>query len=118
MGAEINPEGKDWGDEGLGRFLAGRPATAALAAENMGKHKVPTLRNVDKRPEPAFVKAYMHNGFFKSLPDVVRFYNARDKGGFPPPEVEANVNRDEMGNLGLTEAEEGALVAFLRTLSD
>ena len=27
--------------------------------------RVPTLRNVDKRPRPDFVKAYGHNGYFK-----------------------------------------------------
>ena len=114
----FNPDGKDWVDKGLGGFLAGRPGTAAYAAENMGKHKVPTLRNVDKRPDGDFVKAFMHNGFFKSLEEVVRFYNVRDKGGFPPPEVAANVNRDELGDLGLTESEEADIVAFMRTLSD
>jgi len=40
--------------------------------------------------------------------DVVRFYIARDKGGFPPAEVVANVNRKEMGDLGMAEAEENA----------
>jgi hypothetical protein len=32
--------------------------------------------------------------------------------------VAANVNDAELGNLGLTLAEEAALVAFLRTLND
>jgi cytochrome c peroxidase len=36
------------------------------------------LRNVDKRAQPDFVKAYMHNGYFKSLKEVVHFYNTRD----------------------------------------
>jgi hypothetical protein len=40
--------------------------------------KTPTLRNVDKRPRPDFVKAYMHNGYLKSLKEVVHFYNTRD----------------------------------------
>ncbi|MCB9899272.1 MAG: hypothetical protein H6825_14805, partial [Planctomycetes bacterium] len=40
--------------------------------------KVPTLRNVDKRPGPGFVKAYMHDGAFKSLEEVVHFYNTRN----------------------------------------
>jgi len=30
------------------------------------------------RPTPSFVKAYMHNGYFKSLKEVVHFYNTRD----------------------------------------
>ena len=115
---KFNPEGKNWIDEGLGGYLKSVPRYAKQAAENMGKHKVPTLRNVDLRPAPGFIKVYMHNGAFKSLKDVVHFYNARDKGGFPPPEVKVNLNMDEMGNLGLTGAEEDAVVAFLKTLND
>ena len=104
------------------------------AGETLGKFKVPTLRNVDSRPEPDFVKAYGHNGFFKSLKGIVHFYNTRDTlpacpKGFteaqalanncwPPPEIAVNVNTKEMGNLGLTSDEEDAIVAFLRTLSD
>jgi cytochrome c peroxidase len=38
----------------------------------------PTTRNSDKRPYPTFVKAYMHNGVFKSLKQVVHFYNKRN----------------------------------------
>ena len=38
----------------------------------------PTLRNVDKRPRPDFIKAYGHNGYFKSLKEIVHFYNTRD----------------------------------------
>jgi cytochrome c peroxidase len=71
------------------------------------------MRGADKRPSPNFVKAYMHNGVFKSLKDVVHFYNKRniavDPSGkeiafdlrkgppsgytplFPPPEVLDNV---------------------------
>jgi cytochrome c peroxidase len=28
---------------------------------------------VDKRPDPGFVKAYGHNGYFKSLKEIVHF---------------------------------------------
>ena len=37
---------------------------------------------------------------------------------WPEPEVAENVNTDELGNLGLTDAEEAAIVAFMQTLSD
>ena len=47
-------------------------------AEFRGLFKAPTLRGTDKRPSPDFVKAYMHNGVFKSLKDVVHFYNKRN----------------------------------------
>ena len=60
----------------------------------------------------------MHNGVFKSLKEVVHFYNTRDVEEWPPPEVPENVNTDELGDLGLTDAEENAVVAFMKTLSD
>jgi len=117
-GSPVNPEGAAWIDPGLGGFLATNPALASKAAENMGKHKVPTLRNVAKAPTPNFPKAYMHNGVFKSLKEVVHFYNTRDDGTWPAPEVAENVNTEELGNLGLTDQEEDAIVAFMETLSD
>ncbi len=107
---KINPDGEDWVDLGLGGFLGN--------SDQNGKQKVPTLRNVDKRPEEGFVKAYAHNGFFKSLEEIVHFYNTRDVEAWPDPEVEVHVNTDELGDLGLTAEEEAAIVAFLRTLSD
>jgi cytochrome c peroxidase len=133
--ATFNPEGKDWVDVGLGATLAKDPLYAALAEANMGKVKVPTLRNVDMRPSPGFVKAFMHNGYFKSLKSVVHFYNTRDTKPrcndqmtrdadamridcWPAPEVEANLNKDEMGDLKLTDAEEDAIVAFMKSLTD
>jgi len=134
-GSPINPEGRDWIDPGLGGFLLTRPEWAAMADENMGKHKVPTLRNVAKGFGKGFPKAYAHNGYFKSLKGIVHFYNTRDikptcpdpfttekdalrMNCWPAPEVTDNVNTDELGNLGLTDAEEDALVAFMETLSD
>ncbi len=97
-----------------------------------GKQKVPTLRNLDKRGAPSGAKSYMHNGVFKSLEQVVHFYNTRDVlpdcatlaapafgiNCWPAPEVLENVNHDELGNLGLTPTEEAAVVAYLKTLSD
>jgi cytochrome c peroxidase len=119
-------------DHGLGAFLL-HTDWAALAAGERGKMKVPTLRNVDLRPYPGAVKAYMHNGVFKSLEEVVHFYNTRDVlvqcgpgatramwgvSCWPAPEVAENMNTSELGNLGLSPGDEAALVAFLRTLSD
>jgi len=116
----LNPDGPAWVDKGLGGFLETVDRYKAYAAENMGKHRTPTLRNVDKRPAPGFVKAFMHNGYFRSLKDVVRFYNTRDiaGAGWPAPEVAANLNRTEMGNLGLTDDEETAIVDFMEALTD
>ena len=130
MPSRFNPEGKRYVDPGLAGFLRTRREYRSQAAANLGKHKVPTLRNVDLRPAPDFVKAYTHNGYFKDLKELVHFYNTRDvlprcrAGGkpgrdcWPSPEVSRNLNRDEMGNLGLTEEEEEAIVAFMKTLSD
>jgi cytochrome c peroxidase len=130
-----NPAGRKWIDLGLGGFLQTQPEWRKYAKENMGRHKVPTLRNVDKRPYPTFIKSYMHNGYFTSLEAVVSFYNTRDvkprcpsvftpeaealaRGCWPAPEVPQTVNREEMGNLNLTADEEKALVAFMKTLND
>ena len=60
----------------------------------------------------------MHNGAFKSLKEVVHFYNTRDAAEWPAPEVAENMNTDELGDLGLSDAEEDAIVAFMGTLSD
>jgi cytochrome c peroxidase len=115
-----NPFGRDWVDTGLGGFLkaAGYPADVYEAA--WGMQKVPTLRNVTLAPTKHFIKAYSHNGYFKSLWEIVHFYNTRDVpgAGWPAPEVPENVNTSELGNLGLNHGEELAIVAFLNTLSD
>jgi cytochrome c peroxidase len=130
----FNPLGAAWVDLGLGGFLATRSDFQSRAEENNGKQKVPTLRNVDLRPSAQFVKAYGHNGYFKTLAGIVHFYNTRDVKDqcpdghteaqaladdcWPAPEVAANVNHAELGNLHLTALQERAIVAFLKTLSD
>lgn len=127
----FNPEGTAWVDPGLGGFLDTQQQWQQQARLQFGKHKVPTLRNVDKRPEPGFVKAFGHNGYFKTLKEIVHFYNTRDtlpickpgdKGEriscWPLPETALNMNITELGNLGLSDTEEDAIVAFMQTLSD
>ncbi len=139
LGIPQNPENPagvapDFVDPGLGGFLmnVGYPEDVYMA--EWGKQKVPTLRNVDLRPDDDFVKAYGHNGYFKTLEGIVHFYNTRDvkptcpglyteaealaADCWPAPEVAENVNTDELGDLGLTLEEERAIVAFLKTLSD
>jgi len=115
-----NPDGENWVDTGLGGFLQAAGYSETVWGPEWGKQKVPTLRNVDLRPAKKFMKAYSHNGYFKSLGEIVHFYNTRDVpgAGWPPPEVADNVNTTEMGNLGLNRGEELAIVAFLQTLSD
>ena len=104
-------------------------AWKALAPEFDGRFRVPTLRNVDKRPRSDFVKAYGHNGYFKSLKEIVHFYNSemccrnakvvrQGKGLVPaPPETSQNLN-PTCCNLGLSDQQENDLVAFLKTLTD
>ena len=115
----FNPLGASWIDMGLGGYLKSAGFVASVYEPEFGKFKIPTLRNVDKRPDASFVKAYGHNGYFKSLGDIVHFYNTRDVSGagWPAPEYTANMT-SEVGNLGLTPTEEEAIVAFLKTLTD
>jgi cytochrome c peroxidase len=115
-----NSAGEAWVDPGLGGYLESADYSAEVYDAAMGKMKVPTLRNVDLRPTKGFIKAYAHNGYFKSLEEIVHFYNTRDVpgAGWPAPEVAANINTTELGNLGLNKGEEMAIVAFLKTLSD
>ena len=101
---DLNPEGFAFVDLGLGKTLND--------PRHNGKFRVPTLRNVAVTPP------YMHNGVFKTLFNVLAFYNTRDVTEWPDPEVSGNVNMDELGNLKLTNTELEDLVAFLKTLTD
>ena len=114
----INPDGMNWIDPGLGGFLQSAGYSEDVYMAEWGKHKVPTLRNVDLRPYPEFVKAFGHNGFFKSLKEITHFYNTRNVEMWDAPEVPETLNTDELGDLGLTDEEEDAIVAFMKTLSD
>jgi cytochrome c peroxidase len=87
-------------------------------AEN-GKFKVMTLRNI------GLTAPYGHNGLFTQLKDIVHFYNTRDVPGslprgmdWPMPEYPDTINTDELGNLGLSDDDEDALVEFMKTLDD
>jgi len=104
LSPDLNPDGFAFVDLGLGKTVND--------PEQNGKFRVPTLRNV------AVTSPYMHNGVFKTLFNVVAFYNTRDVAGWPAPEVSENVNMAELGKLGLTNQELEDLVAFLKTLTD
>ena len=84
-----NPLGANFIDYGLGDFLypyLGLPAADLAQGDPLaidGTFKTPTLRNVDMRPSPTFIKCYMHNGVFKSLKQVVHFYNTRNLTTYP-----------------------------------
>ncbi|MGJ5816044.1 cytochrome-c peroxidase [Paludibaculum fermentans] len=85
-----------------------------LGPQENGRFKVSTLRNI------AIAPPYGHNGYFQTLKELVHFYNTRDVASekWPAPEVDENVNRDELGHLGLTAEEEDAIVSFLEALTD
>jgi len=141
LGIPPNPENPalvadpDFRDKGLGGFLEFRGEPEEVWQPELGRMKVPTLRNVGAKPTPESVKAYAHNGYFKTLKGIVHFYNTRDVkqecpnplttmedalalGCWPAPEIADNVNTSELGDLGLTDEEEDAIVAFLETLTD
>jgi cytochrome c peroxidase len=140
-GYVANRNGASFVDFGVGGFLAnGHPLSQPsavdarwqhLVPQTRGRFQVPTLRNVDKRPNDGFVKAFGHNGYFKSLKEIVHFYNTRDvlprcapddpregTGCWPAPEETANMNKSRIGHLGLSDAEEDAVVSFMQTLTD
>ncbi|MCB1845853.1 MAG: hypothetical protein KDI04_00325 [Halieaceae bacterium] len=55
--------------------IVGQPSHAPTISSGRPSFKTPTLRQVDTRESPEFVKAYAHNGYFKSVESIVHFYN-------------------------------------------
>ena len=102
----VNPAGPNFIDLGIGAVVS--------QPEHNGKFRVPTLRNI------AISGPYFHNGSFKTLKEVIHFYNVRDvnPNELAASEVRENVNRDELGDLKLSVEEEGQLEKFLETLTD
>jgi cytochrome c peroxidase len=152
FGFTPNPAGFTYTDFGLGTFLRSGYASAAnpnaswkqFASTSDGQMQVMTARNValtppqcptTEAPGPYFQKEFFHNGYIKSLKQLVHFYNTRDlyrqpvESGncpagtvekvtcWPEPEVPQNLDMTT-GNLGLTDTEENQIVAFLQTLND
>jgi cytochrome c peroxidase len=107
IGAPANTNVHPEADPGLGN------TAYANKQDERGKFKVPSLRNI------ARTAPYIHNGVFKNLRETVAFYNSRDTSKkWGKPDVEANVNKDELGNLKLKESDIDDIVAFLKTLDD
>jgi cytochrome c peroxidase len=92
--------GKNLNDKG--RFVISEKA------EDIGSFKVPGLRNI------AQTAPYMHNGMFKTLAEVIDYYNEPDKV------VVNSINRDTLLKepLNLTNQEKKDLENFLLSLSD
>ena len=152
-----SPEERYTGD---GYFNIGTPRNVAIPGNpepnigvaattgnpaHTGQHKTPTLRNVDKRRGKGFIKAFMHNGYFKTLKGVVHFYNTSNVNGptaasfgvtrcdpgvgltekdalanncWPEPEFTGNIPFFILGSRNLTDEEEDAVVAYMKTFSD
>ncbi|MBB1192936.1 cytochrome-c peroxidase [Flavobacterium sp. SOK18b] len=90
-------------DQDLGRF------TQYKMAQLKHAFKTPTLRNI------AQTGPYMHNGVFKTLEEVVVFYN---EGGGAGNSITVENQTLPSDKLNLTLKEQKALVAFMKTLSD
>ena len=113
------------------------------ADANFGKHKVSTLRNIDLTPPyghngffpnlTSIVQFYNTRdplqcskvGGTEVTPALLAdgkipgYPEGKDNGFcWPPPEINVNVNPEELGNLGLTPTEVDQLVAFLKALTD
>ena len=154
FGFTANPFGFAFRDLGLGTFLRSGPGSwpspndewTQFAPTSDGQMQTSTARNValvppqcptTEAPGPYFQKEFFHNGYIKSLKQLVHFYNTRDVPAFmfnvtsghcpkgtiekvtcwPMPEVKNNEDMT-VGNLGLSDTEENQIVAFLQTLSD
>lgn len=74
-----------------------------------GKFITPSLRNI------ALTAPYMHDGRFQSLEEVVAHYAS---GVERSPTLDPNIAKHPVGGLPLTEEDQSALVAFLKTLTD
>jgi cytochrome c peroxidase len=149
-----NPAGFTYSDFGLGTFLRSGFGSAPnpnatwkpFAETSDGQMQTSTARDValappqctggTEAPGPYFQKEFFHNGYIKSLKQLVHFYNTRDlykqpiESGdclaegltervncWPAAEVPQNIDMT-VGNLGLTSAEEDQIVVFMKTLSD
>lgn len=86
----------------VGRFAITKDST------HIGDFKIPGLRNV------GVTAPYMHNGMFKTLKEVIAYYNN------PDAVVKDGKNRDLALSkpLGLTENEMSDIEAFLKALTD
>ncbi|MDB6157524.1 MAG: Cytochrome c peroxidase family protein [Gammaproteobacteria bacterium] len=152
FGFTANPAGFGFRDLGLGSFLRSVAAPnpnstwTQFAPKSDGLMQTSSARNVamtpsscptTEAPGPYFQKEFFHNGYIKSLKQLVHFYNTRDKRGYafnvtsghcpkgtiekvncwPKPEVPNNLDMT-IGDLGLSDHEEDLIVVFMRTLTD
>ena len=74
-----------------------------------GMFKTPTVRNSE------LTAPYMHNGVYKTLEEVMNFYNLGGGGGMG---FNLPYQTLPFDNLQLSKKEEKALIAFMKTLTD
>ena len=153
FGFTPNPFGFGYRDLGMGTFLRSGFGSGPnpnsfwtqFAPMVDGQFQVSSARDVamtppqcptTEAPGPYFQKGFFHNGYIKSLKQLVHFYNTRDTSFaipvtsghcpegtiervtcWPMPEVRNNLDMTT-GMLGLTDTEENQIVAFLQTLTD
>jgi cytochrome c peroxidase len=152
FGFTPNPFGFGYRDLGLGNFFRSGFGSATnpnstwiqFAPTSDGQMQVLTARDVamvppqcptTEAPGPYFQKEFFHNGYAKSLKQLVYFYNTRDVFPFkvtsgncpqgttekvncwPMPEVPNNIDMT-VGNLQLSDQEENQIVIFMQTLTD
>lgn len=86
----------------------GRGAVTNNANDN-GKFKVPTLRNI------ALTAPYMHDGRFKTLDEVIEHYSS---GVHMSPTIDPLIEFANQGGVQLDAQEKQLLKAFLMTLTD
>ena len=97
-------------NNGLDLVSADRGRAGVTGRESdAAKFKTPSLRNV------AVTAPYMHDGRFATLEDVIAHY---DHGVKRAAALDPNLAKHPAAGLGLTTEEQGALVAFLRTLTE
>lgn len=80
-----------------------------LSAVHLHAFKTPTLRNI------ALTAPYMHNGVYKTLEEVVDFYN---DGGGKGLGIAPDNQSLPFDKLGLSKKERKAVIAFMKTLTD
>jgi cytochrome c peroxidase len=97
-------------EDGAGAYPAPNRGVFEITgrAEDMGRFRAPTLRNVE------VTAPYMHDGSLATLDEVIRFYadGGRDSGRHSPLKSEL------LSGFSLTAQEQADLVAFLGALTD
>ncbi len=102
IGVPANPLAKNISDD-YGRYKV------HVANETKNAFRTPTIRNA------AFTKPYMHNGVYKTLEEVIDFYDA---GGGAGKGIQVDNQTLASDSLHLTKEEKIQLVAFINSLTE